>query len=219
MHIGLEPPTRPDSDAVIESIGILYHKGWFATDHVPLSPFLNAIVGEKGTGKTAFADLIAYATGSWTEYDGSFLHKAWNELKGSRVVVKWASGRESSRIVGNSVDPEVSGTRYLSQQFVERLCSGDIMAEDLLREVERVIFGYLPEPDRMNCSAFHELRAKVTADISAERRELKRAILEVNQEIEEFQKTLSTITEKKRNLQKLRAETATRQRDLNELSQ
>ncbi len=202
VHIGAEPPAHPDPDMVINSILIENHKGWFGTPDLSFSPYLNAIIGEKGTGKTALTDLIAFATGSWRDDETTFLHKARKELTGTKVKIKWASGRESDAEIGKKVELQVPQTRYLSQQFVERLCSGDIMATDLLHEVERVVFDYIPEPERMNCSNFTDLRNKVTGDFHAECIETLKTILENNQSIETLQQTIRTVPQKKAELTK-----------------
>ena len=47
--------------------------------------------------------------------------------------------------------------RYLSQQFVDALCSAEGVTDELLAEIERVIFQAHPEEDRMSASNFQEL--------------------------------------------------------------
>jgi hypothetical protein len=47
--------------------------------------------------------------------------------------------------------------RYLSQQFVEELCSSSALTDGLLREIERVIFEAHPDHERDGALDFGEL--------------------------------------------------------------
>ena len=47
--------------------------------------------------------------------------------------------------------------RYLSQQFVEELCSSSGLTDGLLREIERVIFEAHPDEERDGALDFEEL--------------------------------------------------------------
>jgi hypothetical protein len=47
--------------------------------------------------------------------------------------------------------------QYLSQQFVERLCSSEGITDELLAEIERVIFEAHPYEERLGASSFREL--------------------------------------------------------------
>lgn len=56
--------------------------------------------------------------------------------------------------------PEDSGlqpVRYLSQQFVERLCAHDGVSTELVDEIERVVFTHWPANDRLGATTFKEL--------------------------------------------------------------
>lgn len=59
--------------------------------------------------------------------------------------------------------------RYLSQQFVERLSSPTGLADELLDEIERVVFDAIPVEDRLLCSTFAELRDGSLQDATAQR--------------------------------------------------
>ena len=62
---------------------------------------------------------------------------------GARASISWQTGEVDKR----SLNPDTwdatdryPRARYLSQQFVDELCSSDGMTDALLGEVERVIF-------------------------------------------------------------------------------
>ena len=60
--------------------------------------------------------------------------------------------------------------QYLSQQFVEQLCSADGATDALIREIERVIFTVHSQEDRMGAESFRGL-----LDIRASRGRQRRA--------------------------------------------
>jgi hypothetical protein len=56
-------------------------------------------------------------------------------------------------------EQETPRVQYLSQQFVEQLCSSEGIADELLSEIERVVFQTHPVQNRMGASNFQELLA------------------------------------------------------------
>jgi ABC-type lipoprotein export system ATPase subunit len=185
IHIGSQPPPSPDADQIIRSIRIADHNGWFATEELLLGRSLVAIIGEKGSGKTALADVIAMATNAWEETEASFLAKAWDHLATVKVQLTWESGRTSSASLESigAVD-QPAEVRYLSQQFVERLCSADLLADELVREVERVVFEHIPPQARLNSICFADLVRKTTEAITTERTEIRQSLSELNDMID-----------------------------------
>jgi hypothetical protein len=64
--------------------------GWFEDDReIPLNSGLVAIVGLKGSGKTALADMIAFAAGAELDGENSFIARASEHISGLSVVVQW----------------------------------------------------------------------------------------------------------------------------------
>jgi hypothetical protein len=138
------------------------------TPIIPLNPGLVAIIGARGSGKTALADMIAAGCDSISEEawnaeewaNPSFLVRARSLVGQGKVKVIWAAGEFSIRALGGS---DANGplsyprVRYLSQQFVEELCSSTGLTDGLLREIERVIFEAHSEHARDGALDFTEL--------------------------------------------------------------
>ncbi|GAA0462845.1 hypothetical protein GCM10009095_33060 [Sphingomonas molluscorum] len=130
---------------------------------VPLNPGLIGIIGARGSGKTALADLIA-AAGAALMVKGnklSFVYRAREHLAGARVDLSWDDGTGCGETIANlmemeseSDDPQV---RYLSQQFVDRLCSAEGLTDELLVEIQRVIFLAHPTEERLGATDFVQL--------------------------------------------------------------
>ncbi len=167
-HVGSEPPKTATPSQVIASVTI-HDAAWAQTPVIPLNPGLVAIIGARGSGKTALADMIAAGCDAiepadWEETDGmspSFLVRARPLVGEGAVELGWAAGGSSKRYLDgrDANDPlHYPRARYLSQQFVEDLCSSSGMTDALLREIERVIFEAHPLETREGAVDFAELR-------------------------------------------------------------
>lgn len=169
---------------------------WLATTDIPLAPGLVAIIGARGSGKTALADLIAAGAGAASEdpTDQTFLQRARDHVDGSTVTLTWADGRTTNMALPPVADPdELPGVRYLSQQFVERLCSSEGITDELLGEIERVIFEAHPYEERLGTSSFRELLDIRATHGRGLRSYAKQEIDELSEEIETERATLDQL--------------------------
>ena len=163
-YVGSAPPSWTAGSQVIDQVRI-ENAPWVKTPVVDLNAGLTAVIGGRGSGKTALVDAIAAGCGSYEESkeSPSFLARAKEHLSGSQVVVKWSSGEVSpGRALDAPGDPSSDAhprARYLSQQFVEDLCSIEGMPK-LIAEIERVIFEAHPSLEREGAFDFGELRER-----------------------------------------------------------
>lgn len=184
VAIGPTPPNLYDEARVISSVTIKDPAGWFPTDAIPLSRGLTAIIGQKGSGKSALAELVALAGGSWHDNDGaSFISRAGNYLDHTQIQLDWADGATTDVVMADHI-PMHGDVRYLSQRFVERMCAEDHVGTELVREVEAVIFKNLDASETLTASDFSELRAIRTAAVQEERRRLRAGLSELTREQE-----------------------------------
>lgn len=160
--VGEEPPPSAMSSETISRIAI-NDAPWLKTPCIDLNPGLIAIIGARGSGKTALADMIAAACDAHAGHvtQQSFLLRAHEHLDGASAKVTWQNGEIESRdlaeatLINHETYPRA---RYLSQQFVEKLCSSDGMTDGLLSEVERVIFDSHTVTEREGAVNFVDLR-------------------------------------------------------------
>jgi hypothetical protein len=145
-----------------------------------------AIIGARGSGKTALADLIAHAgdSPSPTQSPQSFISRARNHVASSEVVASWSDGTESERYLGLAPEdlPEV---HYLTQQFVDRLCSSEAESDELLEEIKRVVFPAHEPESRLGADDFDalvELKSSAT----------HRAVVTLNQQLDQLSQDLLT---------------------------
>lgn len=165
--VGAEPPASATPSQVISGIEVI-DAPWMKTPVIPLNPGLVAIIGARGSGKTALADIIAAGCDSISDEawnaeqwaNPSFLVRARPLIGNGKVKVHWAAGEASTRSLDGSdanVPLSYERVRYLSQQFVEELCSSSGLTDGLLREIERVIFEAHSDDTRDGALDFPEL--------------------------------------------------------------
>ena len=208
VYIGPTPPILHDEARVIRSVALSRSGDWFDEVEIPLNASLVSIVGQKGSGKSALAELVAYAAGSGlTDEPGSFLKRAGELLQDLRVELNWADGSVSQvRIGDDQLDQQ--DVRFLSQKFVERLCSDDHIGTELVSEIEAVVFSYLDPTDTLNASSFDELRALRTEGIRSEGQRLRDEVVRLIREECSLRENAAKLQSKKARIKTLTEERA-----------
>lgn len=172
-YVGAEPPKAAMPSQVIMHVDFK-DAPWVQTPSIPLNSGLVAIIGARGSGKTALADAIAagcdaISERTWRQHEdvsASFLVRARPLLGNGKVTLSWGGGATSeTHLDGRGVADAWSFTRarYLSQQFVEELCSAQGASEGLLSEIERVIFEAHDSESQDGAIDFTQLRDQRTS--------------------------------------------------------
>lgn len=215
-YVGEQPPHSAMPSQVISHVRI-DDADWATTPDIPLNPGLVAIIGARGSGKTALADVIAAGCDAITpagwdadeNISPSFLARARRLVGDSTTTLTWAAGATVTRALdGRDANGHMSfpRARYLSQQFVEELCSAKGVADGLVDEIERVIFESHSQDDREWALDFAELREQQTARFQQAREREAEAIGDISDRIAtEFEKeslvaTLTTQVGQKKKL-------------------
>lgn len=161
-HVGNAPPSMAAPSEVIASVNIL-NAPWAKTPKILLNSGLVAIIGARGSGKTALADIIAAGCDAHGLHmpNQAFLKRAKEHLEGCSARLDWQAGESETRLLDGSEkihNDSYPRARYLTQQFVDELCASDGMTDGLLAEVERVIFEAHPVSERDGAVNFTDMR-------------------------------------------------------------
>ena len=173
VHIGSQPPRGSLAGHTVQTLQVS-NASWMNPSTVPLNSGLIAVIGARGSGKTALADLVA-AGGlavSARLNPRSFVVRAKEYLVDSRSVLSWENSEKTGNDLKHIDLEELLDTprvQYLSQQFVENLCSAEGLADSLVEEIERVIFSTYPVEEREGANSFKELYA-IRSAVAIERR-------------------------------------------------
>jgi energy-coupling factor transporter ATP-binding protein EcfA2 len=180
VSIGDEPPRGALDSHTINSLAVT-NAPWIANGAVKLNSGLVAVIGARGSGKTALADLIAAGGLALSPHlnERSFILRAKKYLGDSKAELQWASGETT----GNELDQtdmedflDSPYVQYLSQQFVDQLCSAEGLNDALVAEIERVIFNAHPLNERQGTDSFHDLLG-LRLEISRQKRERQQQAL------------------------------------------
>jgi hypothetical protein len=194
-YVGAKPPHRALPSQAISQVEIT-HAPWAVTPTLPLNSGLVAIVGARGSGKTALTDVIAAGSDAISWADGnadenispSFLLRARTLISNAKVMLTWGGGSTTTRALdGHDANAPFAypRVRYLSQQFVEELCSSKGASEGLVEEIERVIFEAHPEGQREGATSFAELLESRTMRFRQSREREADAIASISERIAE----------------------------------
>ncbi len=215
-YVGEQPPSSSMPSQVISQLRIT-NADWASTPDIPLNSGLVAIVGARGSGKTAMADVIAAGcdaidSAGWEADENispSFLARARKLIGDATATLTWGDGATVTRALdGRDANGHMSfpRARYLSQQFVEELCSAKGVSDGLVDEIERVIFNSHSQDDRESAIDFAELRKQRTIRFQQAREREAEAITDISVRIAtEFEKdslvpSLSKQVEQKKKL-------------------
>lgn len=201
VFIGEEPEikrrVKAHQNKYIESLYVSSVEGytgrcgiWFSGERIPLGKELVAIIGNKGSGKSAVADIIGLLGNShnqriavWPEELFSFLNKQ-KFRKGNCAdnffgVLHWHDGTtDRQKLSADASESLPERVKYLPQKYLERLCA-DIEDDEFRSTLKKVIFGYVKQGDRYEQKTFDDLieylTGQVNEDIAVRRLELHQA--------------------------------------------
>jgi predicted nucleic acid-binding Zn-ribbon protein len=172
----------------VENKDITQTLGWF-NDEIPLNSGLVAIIGRKGQGKSALADIIGFCGRTKIDPDDfSFLRKDKFRkkclAKDYQATLRWLDGT----LITESLDLEVNATdvekvKYLPQKYVETICNDEGVSSQFQKEINKVIFSYIPDESRLNTTSLGDLINVKTSTIDVRIAKLKTDLHSANERI------------------------------------
>ncbi|MYM41652.1 TrlF family AAA-like ATPase [Duganella qianjiadongensis] len=172
---------------------------WFDVE-LPLSHDLVAIIGNKGSGKSAMADIAALAGDTKNFKSFSFLNERRfrnprNKLAPHFVgALGWHDGTDSERQLDQDpTDTSVERVKYLPQSYLETLCNelGEGGSSTFDTELRKIIYTHVPEEDRLDYNSMDDLLNFKVAEIESAREQLVKEISKTNADILQTEKRLS----------------------------
>ncbi len=180
---------------------------WFNVD-IPLSHDLVAIIGNKGSGKSAMADIVALAGDTKNFKSFSFLNDKRFRNPRSKLAAHfvgalgWHDGGESERQLDQDPsETSVERVKYLPQSYLETLCNelGEGGSATFDTELRKIIYTHVPEEARLGYASMDELLGFKVAEIESAREQVAKEISKANAEILQTERRLTP--EFKRSLQ------------------
>lgn len=160
---------------------------WFDNIHIDVNPGLVAIIGNKGSGKSALTDILALCADSANQ-NWAFLTpnkfrmpKPYNRSKQIEASIQWADKSLSAikTLDASSDTTQPERVKYIPQNFLETLCTteDDREFED---ELKKIIFQYLEPAQRYGKNNLDSVIDYLTKENSRSCQEIQNKIRELN---------------------------------------
>lgn len=169
---------------------------WFdGMPPIPINIGLVAIIGNKGNGKSAIADIFGLAgnTRNYEKFsflnDKKFRQKRPNRAEWFQANILWADNlRDSSVILSNNPNyalPEK--VKYIPQSYLETLCT-ETDEKKFSEELKKVIFSHVDESERLGKTSIDELIEYKSEEINRFIQNLKNDLSEINSKLSDLEK-------------------------------
>jgi len=218
VFIGEEPEierrVREHKNRYIDSLHITcidgyqhdQHCSWFSDEQIVLGKELVAIIGNKGSGKSAITDIIGLLSNSHNQTSKglstgkseelfSFLNKE-KFLKGGcakhfQGILSWYEGEPDSKLLDAQVELHLpEKVEYLPQKYLERICS-NIADDEFRATLNEVIFRYVKPQDQHGMTNLDDLIKYRTQQAEEDIAQKKQGLYKANIKIVSIEKKLT----------------------------
>lgn len=167
---------------------------WFDSTTLPLNQDLVALIGRKGSGKSALADVIGVLGDTPNERYFSFLSDQRfrlakdNKASSFEAQLEWVQDTKQPEwraLSENRSSSSVPRVKYLPQRYFEELCNDHVKGDDSLLqgELRTVIFSHIPVDERDGADSLDELIGLRTDVIEQEASNLQSTLKTTNARI------------------------------------
>lgn len=165
---------------------------WFDCD-LPLNGDMVAIIGNKGSGKSALADILALAGNTHCDPGHfSFLTKARFCERNGKLAKQfetssvWMNGTNSTALL--NAKPNLNGVeqvRYIPQTYLEKVCTETEPGQqsEFQLELRKVIFSHISDADKLDKETLDELIEYKTEELKSQIESARREVSRVNGEL------------------------------------
>lgn len=165
---------------------------WFKDFELKLGLELIAVIGNKGKGKSAIADIIGLLGNSHiAKKDFSFLNNDKFCQKGYSEnfvgTLTWFDKTQSTKQLNDNIDfTGVERLKYIPQSYLEKLCNDE--DSNFKEEINKVVFSRLDDSDKLGKKTFTELEAYKTELLSKQIDQLAIKLGTVNKHLDSLEK-------------------------------
>ncbi|MDI3608552.1 AAA family ATPase [Pseudomonas aeruginosa] len=179
---------------------------WLHGCDIPLNPDLVAVIGNKGSGKSALADVIATLGNSKQSKHFSFLKKDrfWGKTgepaRHFTGTLTWRDESTESRPLNESPSEEKAElVRYIPQGYFEELCNEHVSGKSnaFEKELRSVIFSHASEEMRLGALDFDQLTEQQEQSLRNRLGEYRKELASTNADIVRIEEQLQPIELKK----------------------
>lgn len=179
---------------------------WLHGCDLPINPDLVAIIGNKGSGKSALADVVATLGFSRQTKHFSFLKpdrflgKVGDPARQFTGTLTWRDESTESRPLNEPPAPDKQElVRYIPQHYFEELCNDHVSGKSnaFEQELRAVIFSHTKEEMRLGALDFDQLTEQQEQSLRNRLGEFRKELKSLNTSIARIEDQLQPIEEKK----------------------
>lgn len=179
---------------------------WLDGCDIPLNPDLVAIIGNKGSGKSALADVIATLGHSKQSKHFSFLRygrfwgKSGEPARQFTGTMSWRDTSTEARLLNEPPSEEKAElVRYIPQHYFEDLCNEHVSGKSTAfeKELRSVIFSHTSEEVRLGALDFDQLTEQQEQALRNRLGEYRKDLASINASIVRIEEQLQPIELKK----------------------
>lgn len=181
-----------DKLEISKIIGSILPDEWLNNTHLKLNSDLIAIIGNKGNGKSALADIIALLGDSKQSRHFSFLKE--NRFRGKNgepakhfsAKATWADQSELEKNLNENPSSEsVELVKYIPQGHFEELCNAHVSGKSdaFEKELRSVIFSHTDDATRQGAFNFDQLTERQESSLEIRIDETRSALKSINKKI------------------------------------
>ena len=198
-----------------------FSEHWFDKTNIDFGSELIAIIGNKGSGKSALADIIGLL-GNSKEYESfpflnkdRFVGRGGGKAEHFYATLHWHDDNKIEKRLDDQYDEtDIEKVKYIPQSYLEKLCN-EISTKkgDFEAELKNVIFSHIPESEKLgedNLDSLIQLKTGgIKKEINALREKLTRitdGILHNRKKVtDEYKQSVQArLKEKKRELEAIK---------------
>ena len=165
---------------------------WLDQTELHLNHDLVAIIGNKGSGKSALADIAALLGNSKQSHHFSFLKE--NRFRGKigepascfNAKIVWGDGKELEKNLNeNPATENVELVKYIPQGHFEELCNAHVSGQSdaFEKELRSVIFSHADDSIRLGSHDFDQLIEKQESSLRSKLESYRSTLHKVNEQI------------------------------------
>ncbi len=164
---------------------------WFGGS-VPINPGLVAIIDNKGSGKTALAEVIGLLGNCESAKSFSFLNERKfrqprnNKAKAFQATIRWRSSHTVTRLLSDTTNENAPAeVSYIPQSYLEEICNevNDLPGSAFDRELQSVIFSHVSEDKKLGTQSLQKLIEFSTEPLEERIALLRLELSELNRQV------------------------------------
>lgn len=206
-YIGEVPPKKAFVDAngrlfmdrlqIYTKAGVKTEEKWFNGTDLKLNPDLVAIIGNKGSGKSGLAEVLALVGNSKAHdfftflVDNRFKSGSGHRAGAFEAKLTWLNGDVGQATLDQQAKADQpERVKYISQTYFEELCNDHITGKSdrFSTEIRKVLFSHLDQADRGSHQNLDEYLAAKEQPAQERITDYRQALHKINAQLAELER-------------------------------